>query len=368
MSTPIFSVPTSALAFGVSSPTNSTVAFSIDRRPLTDFDVGVKISYSGICHSDKHHMKNDWGDSKYPLIPGHEIIGIVTQIGSKVTTLKVDDRVAIGNMTDSCQQCINCQKSAEQYCLNDGPTWVYNSNERVDEKGGRFLKPVGAPTFGGYSSYIVAQEPFVFKLPDNLYVPEAAPLLCAGITMFYPLKHWKIGKGHKVGIAGIGGLGHLGIRFAAALGAEVVGITTSPDKAMDILQLGANDTVVMTNPAHLLKYKDYFDIIISTIPVAHDPTPYLKMLRPGQSKLHVVGNMNEFPGLKGMDFVFYGRNITSSNVGGLCDTRQLLQFCSDNQIVANVVTIAPEAANIDESIDRMVKKQIRYRTVIDFTL
>jgi D-arabinose 1-dehydrogenase-like Zn-dependent alcohol dehydrogenase len=431
-----------AEVYGVNKFGENLKPFELRRRDLTDFDVQVKILYSGMCHSDKHHVYNDWSDSNFPLVPGHEIIGKVEAIGDKVTQFNIGDAVAIGNMTDSCRICANCQKSAEQYCLNDGPTWVYNSNERITAEGGRTLRPedgnLGKPanerTFGGYSSRIVAQEAFVFKLPANLSkddqsLARSAPLLCAGITMYYPLKFWGMGKGHKIGIAGLGGLGHIGVKIASALGAEVVAFTTTEDKVAlnlsnvtihpdvpvprgvlmkyinrsdeenfkpivtledeikykDFIEkqtglnndkevpnssdgnLNVSDSVlVVANVNDKIKYKGYFDMIIDTVPVSHDLTPYLQMLRPGHSKLHIVGNMNYFPNMKGLHSVFFGRDITTSNVGGLADTKEFLELCSDNNILPDVEVI-PMDDNINDYMARMVNKEVRYRYVMDLT-
>jgi uncharacterized zinc-type alcohol dehydrogenase-like protein len=387
-----------AKAYGAPHAKELLQPLIIPRRNLTELDVLVKIMYCGVCHSDKHHIYNDWGDSKFPIVPGHEIIGIVQDIGCNVSKFNIGDEVAIGNMTDSCQHCEKCEKGDEQYCLSGGPTWTYNSKERVNEKG-RTLKPVGQKTYGGYSTLIVSQEKFVFKLPYNLDLARSAPLLCAGITMYYPLKHWKIGKGHKVAIAGIGGLGHLGIKFTLALGAEVVALTTSEWKVNDSLKLGADDAILMdknfinyinikhkinsdipVNGNELKVFKslsldkniviksDYlgkFDLIIDTIPVAHDVTPYLHLLKPGGSKLHIVGNMNEFPNLKGVNLVFPGKNITSSNVGGTYDTKEMLEFCSDNDIQADIELI--DIKNTNQMIQMMVNKKAHYRYVIDMS-
>ncbi len=369
--------------------------YNISRRKLTPKDVLVKILYSGICRSDQHHIDNDWGDSKYPLVPGHEIVGEVLQIGNAVTQVKVGDKVAIGNMTDSCQHCISCAKSAEQYCVNGGPTWTYNGRERVLDNGKRTLRPEGDRTFGGYSGKIVAQEKFVLKVPEELHnnLAGCAPLLCAGITMYYPLKEWKIGKEHRVGIAGIGGLGHLGLQFSKAVKAETVGITRTENKMNDIKRFGADDALLMDDnfmtaleamdkidmekelteterkalisQKDKLQYRGYFDLIICTIPVAHDPTPYLRLLKNGTGKLHVVGNMNDFPNLKGINFVFKGQHITSSNVGGLYDTKEMLQFCVDNGIIADVELISHE--NVNLAIDNLIANKVRYRYVMDMT-
>ena len=389
-------------AYGVTKAKELLRPLIIERRELTEFDVLVDILYCGVCHSDKHHIYNDWNDSDFSedgLIPGHEVIGLVSDIGDGVSKFEIGDAVAIGNMTDSCQHCEKCKKKDEQYCLNGGPTWTYNSKERLTENGGRSLKPQGQKTYGGYSTKIVAQEGFVFKLPDNLDLARSAPLLCAGITMFYPLKKFKIGKGFIVGIAGVGGLGHLGIKFAKALGADVVALTTTDWKVEDSLNLGADDSILMSknfidyiNIKHKIestmpiteaesilynklskypeivlksKYLGKFDLIINTIPVAHDVTSYLHLLKPGGSKLHIVGNMNEFPNLKGLNFVFGGKQITSSNVGGTYDTKEMLQFCSDNNIQANIELIDIKATN--DAIKLVVNKEARYRFVIDMS-
>jgi uncharacterized zinc-type alcohol dehydrogenase-like protein len=377
-------------AYGVEKQGKKLIPTYVSRRDLTSYDIHVAILYCGICHSDKHHVYNDWGDSIYPLVPGHEIIGVVEEIGTNVTEFQIGDYVAVGNMTDSCMHCKNCHNNQEQYCLQGGPTWVYNGRERLDNKGGRYLKPEGARTYGGYSKNIIVQEHFVFKLPDNLDLARSAPLLCAGITMYSPLKHHKIGKGHKVAIAGIGGLGHLGIKFAIALGAEVVALTTSEWKLEDSKRLGASASILMGDEFkealnamdkkeqekkltrreqillnhNNLKYREYFDFIISTIPIAHDVTPYLQLLKPN-SKLHIVGNMNEFPNLKGIKSVFRGKDITSSNVGGTYDTKEMLQFCSNNNIEADIELI--DIKDVNSAIKAITQNNVYYRYVIDIS-
>ena len=358
-----------ALAVGAEAQPLSLTALT--RRPLLGNDVFVQILYCGVCHSDWHHLQNDWGDSLYPMVPGHEIAGVVAEVGPLVSKVKVGQAVAIGNMVDSCRHCASCQRGEEQYCLNDGPSWTYNSFERVDPAKGlqRSLKPTGPPTFGGYSTGIVCHEDFVLRVPDAIAndLSRVAPLLCAGITMYDPLKRYQIGKGHKVGIAGIGGLGHLGIKFAKAVGAEVVALTQTPWKLMDAISLGADDAILVTNPdsAGLAKYKDKLDFIIDTIPDPHNPNLYLGLLKPGRGKLHVVGNMEEFPGLRGYKFVFYGRDITSTNVGGSPTTQEMLDFCGEHRILADVQTIHP--TQINEAMQAMIDNKVRYRFVIDWT-
>lgn len=358
-------------ALGVRAEAEPLNLIPLERRPLLGHDVLVQILYCGVCHSDWHHIRNDWGDSLYPMVPGHEIAGVVTEVGPLVSKVKVGQAVAVGNMVDSCRHCANCQRGEEQYCLNDGPSWTYNSFERVDPSKGnqRSLKPTGPPTFGGYSTGIVCHEDFVLIVPDTIAgeLHRVAPLLCAGITMYDPLKRYQIGRGHKVGIAGIGGLGHLGIKFAKAVGAEVIALTRTEWKRADAMRLGADDAVLIDgqDSPGLAKYKDKLDFIIDTIPDPHNPNLYLGLLKPGHGKLHVVGNMEEFPGLRGYKFVFYGRDITSTNVGGIPTTQEMLDFCAQHRILAEVQTIQPNQAN--EAMQAMIANQVRYRFVIDWT-
>ena len=289
----------------------------------------------------------------------------MTSVGDQVTRFKRGDRVVIGNMTDSCQHCESCQEGHEQYCLNE-PTWTYNSRERVRPDGSRSLKPTGDVTYGGYSTYIVAQDKFVLPLPDEIPMSVAAPLLCAGITTFSPLKQHKIGKGHLVGIAGIGGLGHLGIQFAKSLGATVVALTTSKWKIpVCFKRLGADDVIYTPDAGERKLYKNKFDFILSTIPVSHDVKPYLDLLKPGKGKYHVVGDMNKFPDLKGIDFVFKGRELTSSNVGGIPDTQEMLLHCAKHKIFP-IVQMVP-IASINEAMKMIQKKNVKFRFVVPAT-
>lgn len=377
-------------AYGIEAKGKKLMPTYVHRRDLTPLDVMVTILYCGVCHSDKHHILNDWNDTIYPLVPGHEIVGVVDAVGNSVTHCKVGDYVAVGTMTDSCMHCTNCHKGEEQYCLQGGPTWVYNGRERLDEKGGRYLRPEGNRTYGGYSKNIVVQEHFVYLLPDNLDLAKCAPLLCAGITTFTPLKEHRIGKGHKVGIAGIGGLGHLAIKFAKALGAEVVALTTSEWKLSSSKKLGADDSVLvnqdfidalnamdkkeeekkLTKRDTLLlnnvdlEYMGYFDLIISTIPVSHDITPYLQLLTT-HGKLHLLGNFNSYPNLSGSKFIPHGKSITSSVAGGTINTREMLQFCSQHHIEADIQLI--NIKNINNAIKSLSNNNVKYRYVIDMS-
>ena len=350
-------------AYGATDPLTGLHPMMIPRRAVGADDVGVAIKASSICHSDDHHEKNEWGDSKYPLVPGHEIIGQVVEIGDNVTRFKLGDIVAIGNMVDSCGKCLNCKRGAEQYCLNGGPSWTYNSHDRMigDKKS---LFPIGDMTFGGFSTYIVAKERFVLKLPAKLNPYTSPPLLCAGITVYNPMKLHNIGPGKIVGIAGIGGLGHLGVKIAKALGAtQVVALTTSPWKLDDAVHtLGADDAVLVTDPFDRQRYKNKFDFILSTVPGPHDADIYLEMVQPNGGALHIVGNMQEFTKLDGRAFVFHGKEITSSNVGGLAVTKEMLNFCAKNGIEPIVEFIDME--DINEAMQAMIDKQVRYRFVM----
>lgn len=378
---------TSTTAFGVMKAKQPVEELVVERRPLTDYDVLVKILYCGVCRSDQHHVDNDWHDVKsWPLIPGHEIIGVVEDIGQKVTLVKIGQHVCVGNMTDSCQACNSCAEFREQYCENNGPTWTYNGRERlVNNK--RTLKPLGEMTYGGYSGRIVSQEKFVFILPKGLDLAKSAPLLCAGITMWYPLREFNMGPGKKVAIAAIGGLGALGLKFAKALGCDVYGLTTTPwklknkDAKMILMDDDFKDAITakvkynMEKPLterekELLKHKHLkllhtFDLMINTIPISHDPTPYIHLVKPGGGKMHIVGNMNKFPNLKGMDFVFHGKHITSSNVGGTRDTKEMLKFCAKHNIGSEIEIIKPDYINT--AMQRMVDKDVKYRFVMDLT-
>jgi len=364
-------------AYGIESKGSKFVPINIERRKLTDYDVEINILYCGVSRDDYNDNQN------YPIIPGNEIVGIVANIGTHVTKFQIGDKVGVGSMVDSCRHCKNCNRGQEQYCLSGGPTWTYNSRERLSETEGRTLKPLGEITYGGYSTMINVQEHFAFKLPENLDLARSAPLLSAGIAIYYPLRYWNVGRKSKVAIAGVGGLGHLGIKFAKALGSEVVALTTSPEKIEDIKKLGVDDVILMnkdyielsdildkkdkeidlsthelsllTNPNLKSEYRGYFDMIISTIPVSYDITPYLQLLKPDESNLHILGNSkcNFKSELKS--------NITFSKVGGTHDTREMLQFCSMYNIDADIKLI-----NIDQ-LNEVQNKNPAYRYVIDMS-
>ena len=324
--------------------------FRIERRELREHDVQIEILYSGVCHSDIHQARSEWGPSLYPLVPGHEIVGRVTAVGAGVSRFSVGDLAGVGVMIDSCQHCESCAEGLEQYCEN-GHTTTYNSRE----------KDTGHLTFGGYSTSIVVTEQFVLQIPASLRLEAVAPLLCAGITMYSPLRHWKIGAGHKVAIVGLGGLGHMGIKLAAALGAEVTLFTTSQSKAEDALRLGAHHVVISSDKDAMKAARASFDFVLSTVPTTHDLNPYLRTLkRDGQ--LVIVGAIDPV-GVHGGVLISHRRSVSGSNIGGLAETQEMLDFCGEHGIVADIELIRMQ--DINAAYDRMVKNDVKYRFVID---
>ena len=257
-----------ARGYAAHSHTDPLIPYEFERRAVGPDDVRIEILYSGICHSDLHQARDDWGGSIYPMVPGHEIIGRVTEVGSNVTRFKVGDHAGVGCMVDSCRHCDACEHDLEQYCA-EGATWTYNGRERQS----------GAPTYGGYSDHVVVEQRFVVKVSDTLDLKAAAPLLCAGITTWSPLRHWKVGPGQKVGVIGLGGLGHMGVKFAKALGAHVVMITTTPEKGADAKRLGADEVLVSRDAAQMKAHAGSFDFLLNTIPVGHDTNPYMGLLK-----------------------------------------------------------------------------------------
>jgi uncharacterized zinc-type alcohol dehydrogenase-like protein len=343
--------PTSAKAWGVDSAGAPAKPMTIERRALRPEDVAIRISYSGICHSDLHMVRNDWGMSLYPMVPGHEIVGTVTAVGSRVGKYKVGDRVAVGCLVDSDLSCDQCKAGQEQFCAT-GATLTYSGIDRQD----------GSVTYGGYSQQIVVREEFVCRLPDSLDISKAAPLLCAGITTYSPLRKFGVGPGQKVGIAGLGGLGHMGVKFAVAMGADVTMITTSPRKGQDARELGAHDVLLSTDSDAMASAANSFDFILNTIPVSHEVGPYLNLLKPNGTMV-VVGAIDNLPGLHGGQLVMRNRAIAGSLIGGLPETQEMLDFCGQHGIHPEVETIRIDEVN--EAWERMEKGDVRYRFVID---
>ncbi|MGB7654070.1 MAG: NAD(P)-dependent alcohol dehydrogenase [Novosphingobium sp.] len=342
---------TATAAWGATAPDSGLNPLSIDRRPLRSEDVAIDIAYCGVCHSDLHVARNDWGRSTYPFVPGHEIVGTVRAVGAGVTKFKAGDRVAIGTVVDSCRKCDACEDGEENYC-REGVTGTYNSKDRID----------GSPTYGGYSANIVVAEPYVLRLPDNLDMAAAAPLLCAGITTWSPLKNWNVGPGSKVGVVGLGGLGHMGVKFAKALGAEVTMITTSPAKGEDAKKLGADHVLVSTDKAAMKAAARSFDFLLDTIPVQHDVTPYLFLLD-RKGVLCLVGMIDMMPSFHSGLLLGGQKAVAGSGVGGIAQTQEMLDFCAEQGIVSEIEMIRMD--EINHAYERMEKADVKYRFVID---
>ena len=342
--------PTTAQAYGVTSAQSAVEPLTIERRALRPEDVAIRISHCGICHSDLHMARNDWGMSVYPMVPGHEIVGIVTGVGSAVTKFKIGDRAAVGCLVDSDQTCEHCKAGHEQFC----PNWVmtYAGTDLQD----------GSITQGGYSDHVVVRQEFVCRLPESLDISRAAPLLCAGITTYSPLRKYGVGPGKNVGIAGLGGLGHMGVKLAAAMGAEVTMITTSPEKGQDARELGAHDVLISTDQAAMDAAAERFDFILNTIPVAHDVGPYLNLLKPN-GVMVIVGAIDMLEGVHGGALAMRNRVIAGSLIGGLPETQEMLDFCAEHDVLPEVEHVGP--GEINEAWDRMAKGDVRYRFVID---
>jgi uncharacterized zinc-type alcohol dehydrogenase-like protein len=328
------------------------VPFSFERRDPGPHDVQIEILYSGICHSDLHQARDDWGNALYPMVPGHEIVGRVVAVGAHVEKFKVGDFAGVGCMVDSCRHCDACNDDLEQYCA-EGATWTYNAKERGSEQ----------LTFGGYSDQIVVEERFVVKIPAGLDLKAVAPLLCAGITTYSPLKHWQVGPGQKVGVIGLGGLGHMGIKFAKALGAQVVMITTSPDKGRDATRLGADAVLISRDAAAMAAHAASFDFLLNTIPVPHDLNPYMALLKRDRT-MALVGVLTELdPPLTGMSLIFGRKSVTGSAIGGMAETQEMIDFCAAHDIVSDVEIVPIQAVN--EAYERLLKNDVKYRFVID---
>ena len=322
------------------------------RRDPRENDVVIDIDFAGVCHSDLHSVRNDWGGAKYPLVPGHEIIGRVTAVGSAVTRFQVGDRVGVGCMVDSCQHCQPCAKGLEQYCEN-GLTGTYNDVDRID----------GTPTYGGYSEHIVVSDKFVVKVPENLDPAAAAPLLCAGITTWSPLRHWDVGEGSKVAVVGLGGLGHMALKLAKALGADVTLFSRSPGKEEDARRLGADRVVISTDPAQMEAVRGQFDLIIDTVPYVHALNPYIATLALSGTLVLVgyLGRLEEM--LNTVPLVLGRKSVAGSIIGGIAETQEMLDFCGKHNITSDIETI--DIQSINDAYERMLKSDVKYRFVID---
>ena len=325
--------------------------WNFERREVGPHDVQFDIQYCGVCHSDLHQIRDEWGGSIFPMVPGHEIVGRVVAVGSEVTKFKVGDQAGTGCLVDSCRVCDSCQQNLEQYCLN-GHSQTYNGLEQ-DKK---------TPTYGGYSNTIVVNEDFVLHIPENLDLAATAPLLCAGITTYSPLRHWKVGPGHKLGVVGLGGLGHMGVKFGVALGAEITVLSTSPKKEADAQKLGAHHFVVTSDPEQLDRVKGNFDFILDTVSAEHDYQQYLSLLK--VDGVHIcVGAPPTPSAILAFSLIIGRKSIAGSSIGGLAETGEMLEFCAEHNIVSDIEIIAIN--DIQTAYDRMLKGDVRYRFVID---
>jgi uncharacterized zinc-type alcohol dehydrogenase-like protein len=338
-------------AYSASSAKARVLPTEIERRPVAANDVQIAIEHCGVCHTDIHFVNNDWGMTNYPVVPGHEIVGRVTEVGSAVSKFKVGDRAAIGCLVDSCGVCSNCENGHEQYCLN-GFTATYNSE----------TKDPGGFTYGGYSQSIVAQESFVLNVPESLKGPGIAPLLCAGITTYSPLRNWKVGPESKVGVIGLGGLGHMGVKFSHALGAHTTMITSSEQKGVDARLLGADEVLLSSSMDALSKEAGSFDFLLNTIPVNHDLTPYLELLKTNGT-MCVVGAVEPLSQVNAAQLIFGRRSLAGSLIGGIAETQEMLDFCGEKNILSEVEVIRMD--EINDAYTRMQKNDVKYRFVLD---
>lgn len=325
--------------------------FTFERRALRDGDIAFDISYSGICHSDIHQAREEWGSAIFPMVPGHEIVGVVSAIGPAVTKFAVGDRVGVGVFIDSCGICVNCESGAQQYCL-EGMTGTYNGYER-DGK---------TVAFGGYSNKFVIDQNYALKIPVTLEMSGVAPLLCAGITLYSPLRHWKAGPGSKVGVIGLGGLGHMGVKFAVAMGAEVTVFSHSASKETDAKRMGATHFVVTKDPAALAEFNESYDLILNTVSAELDIGTYLKLLKLNGT-LVVIGLPGKPYEVSASDLLRLRRSLAGSMIGGLPETQEMLDFCAKHNIVSDVEVI--KADYINEAYVRTVASDVKYRFVID---
>jgi uncharacterized zinc-type alcohol dehydrogenase-like protein len=340
------------LGYAARSATDDLAPFRFERRQSRADDVVIDILYCGVCHSDLHTARNDWGDTAYPVVPGHEIIGRVTGVGADVSRFKAGDHVGVGCMVDSCRHCAPCARGLEQYC-DEFPTVTYNGVDRHD----------GSPTFGGYSEQIVVSEKFVLKVPAGLDPAAAAPLLCAGITTWSPLRRWQVGAHSRVAVVGLGGLGHMALKLAKGLGADVTLFTRSAGKERDARRLGADRIVLSTEPGQMAAAQGRFDLIIDTVPYAHDLNPYVPTLSL-DGTLVLVGYLGALdPMLDSTSLVLGRKSVAGSLIGGIAETQEMLDFCAAHGIASDIELIRMQ--DINAAYERMLKSDVKYRFVID---
>jgi len=341
-----------ATGYGTNSAREPLGKLEFQRRDPHPNDVQIDILYCGVCHSDLHTARNEWGNTVYPVVPGHEIIGRVTAVGSQVTRFQSGDLVGVGCMVDSCQHCSACAEGLEQYCEN-GFVGTYNGEEMHS----------GGMTYGGYSNAIVVRDKFVLRIPKNLDPAGAAPLLCAGITTYSPLRQWKVGPGQKVGIVGLGGLGHMGLKLAHAMGAHVVLFTTSPGKRDDAKRLGADDVVVSKNSEEMRAHRSSFDFILNTVAAPHSLDPFIELLKRDGTMTLVGAPASPHPSPQVFNLIFGRRRLAGSLIGGIAETQEMLDFCGERGIVSDIEMIRIQ--DINNAYERMLKSDVKYRFVID---
>jgi alcohol dehydrogenase (NADP+) len=337
--------------FAASDPTSPLAPYNFERRDLREHDVLVDILFSGVCHSDLHQVRDEWGGSIYPMVPGHEIVGRVIKVGRRAKKFKVGDTAGVGVMIDSCRQCNPCNNFMEQYCA-EGMTGTYNNYERDNVTLAQ----------GGYSTQIVCDERWVYHVSNKLDPAGVAPLLCAGITTYSPLKFANVKPGDRVAVAGLGGLGHMAVKFAVAMGAEVTMLSTSPSKAQDAKKLGAHHFVLSTDETAMKKHRSHFDVVVDTVSADHDYEIYLKLLDL-QGKLLVVGLPKDEPHVNTFELIKNRRSIIGSMIGGTAETQEMLDFCAEKNIVADIEIISMQ--KINEAYERLLKSDVKYRFVID---
>ena len=338
-------------AFAAQSAASPLAPIAIARRDPSPNDIAIDILYCGVCHSDLHFARNEWGMTNYPCVPGHEILGRVVKTGNKVKNFKVGDLAAVGCMVDSCRTCDHCRKNLEQFCLGTA-TFTYNSGD----------KHSGKHTFGGYSESIVVDQDFALQVPANLDPARAAPLLCAGITTYSPLRHWNVSKGQKVGVVGLGGLGHMGVKFAAAFGAHTVLFTTSPSKVADGKRLGAHDVIISRDENEMKQHAGSFDFIIDTVSADHDLNALLGMLKL-DGTLVLVGAPPNPQLVSAFSLLMPRKHLAGSLIGGLKETQEMLDFCGKHNVQCDIELISMQ--QINEAYERMLKSDVKYRFVID---
>jgi uncharacterized zinc-type alcohol dehydrogenase-like protein len=338
-------------AYAAVNATSPLAPFTFQYRDPDPNEIEIQILFCGVCHTDVHQTRNEWHGTTYPCVPGHEIVGRVTRAGLRVKKLKEGDLAAVGCMVDSCRECESCKSGLEQLC-EAGPTFTYNSPD----------KKHGGTTYGGYSESIILDEAFALRVPKSLDLAASAPLLCAGITTYSPLRRWKIGKGQKVGVVGLGGLGHMGVKLANAFGANVVLFTTSPGKTNDAIRLGAKEVVVSKNEAEMKKHLNSFDFILDTVSAQHDINAYLELLKANATLVLVGAPAQPLP-VAAFNLIAKRRQFAGSLIGGITETQEMLDFCADHKIVSDIELIPIQ--KINEAYDRLLKSDVKYRFVID---